>query len=144
MPVNNKIFFILRIIYQRTYEMGGVFSMGCYPMARELVTPESCLRVTRLSSHEDTKTRKFAGSEESKSKNPRPGGMLLPTSFTGIFKPGSRCKLLIIQPLRFSFGPPFQGLGGRHHQDPGRWPGLELNRAVGAGAECLLAWTFRA
>jgi hypothetical protein len=41
MPVNNKIFFILGIAFGRTYEIGGVFSMGCFPMARELVARRS-------------------------------------------------------------------------------------------------------
>jgi hypothetical protein len=30
MPVNNKSFFILSIIFGRTYAIGGGFTMGCY------------------------------------------------------------------------------------------------------------------
>jgi hypothetical protein len=52
--------------------------------------------------------------------------------------------LFNINILLFSFGPPFQGLDGLSCQTQGDCPGLELDRAVGAGNKNLISGSFRA
>ena len=68
---------------------------------------------------------------------PRPVALSLPTSLTGMDELCLWCNRLNVNGLRCSVKPPFQGLGGLPCQDPGRWPGLWLKRAVGAEANRL-------
>jgi hypothetical protein len=45
--------------------------------------------------------------------------------------------------LRCFVKPPFQGLGGPAGENPGRWPGLGLKRAIGAEENQLYSADFR-
>ena len=74
---------------------------------------------------------------------PRPVALSLPTSLTGMDELCLWCNRLNVNGLRCSVKPPFQGLGGLPCQDPGRWPGLWLKRAVGAEENQLYSADFR-
>jgi hypothetical protein len=67
----------------------------------------------------------------------------LPTSLAGMDEFNLWYNRLNLNGLRHFIRPPFQGLGGLPYQNPGRWPGLGLKRAVGAEENQLYSAYFR-